>query len=1418
MRKRFTLLLVLTFIFSLLPVVGAYSNIGTSTEGFRVLRVPGNDAGAAVAINDNGWIALETSVWKGIGYPTDLQPALSAIDPGGGSLQVTDMSPAGEVVGGFRSVFQRSFSWIDGVGMQDIGLQRAVLTPTSIDRDGTIVLSLDGAIMAIGRPGSFTTFELPGMFPQAIDGGLAVGGGTWTSGGGFVELQGNGVGYDANASGTIAGRIVETGGISKAVYWPSKTAAPVNLGVLLGDTMSQATAINDSGWIVGWSSTSADPAVARRAFLWRPGIGMEDLGFFPGDSTADAFDINNAGVIVGTSGDKPVVWDVNGVFNIDYPPEVEPFGDVLGEDQSDIIGISAGNLLDRTIVISDFEGDPFTATWSGLPAGATWDGVSSLTWPTAPGDEGNYPVSLTVTQDSQPLNTITIDVTIVVSPPGPILAPIGDQNASVGQELTFTVTATPSAPGSILTFAMEAPTAMAATLDPVTGFFSWTPVAGDIGQHTVMVAVVEDFCPRSDPGCGTQRAFDTETFTITVTDVDQPPVLIPIVETINEFETLTISRSAFLSDPDTPINDITLTLEPGDDPVPPDALINGIFEWTPGETDGGRTFSFIMRAADTATPPNEVTAPITITVLETNEAPVIDLIPPQTIGVGQTLNLVVTATDADIPTDTLVFSLVESQGSIDPVIGAYTLTPNSTGTITISLLVTDGTVDAVADFTVTVTGGNSPPEPVQDSYTAVEDSPLFVETPGVLLNDRDAEGDQMIAVQVDPPLNGKLQLDETGGFRYDPDPNFNGTDFFTYYAYDGLASVTTEVRISVAPVNDDPVIEAIPDVEVLEGFTVELSPTFSDVDEDPLSSTWVGDIPPNASTDGGFVLTTTENQGGQTFNIEFVVTDGNGGEAREPVTITVVETNQPPSLVSLDKQEAFTGDDVLFDVDATDPDLPANALVYSLEGAPPGATIDPASGEFTWVNAMAGTFTFDIVVTDDGAPPLEDRMSMTIVVVDPANLPNDVSVELSVLSGDPDGDGIVDVGQPVTLRATVRETNLGAFNTEVAFLFPGDASLMAVFPDVCESFSIVGTGTVLSCAVGSVFGSVDLDVTVTLDDTRVYDIVAEVTTSNPETDTTNNTDGLSLEAQIRVFITELVGASDTLDVVPPLNLATILEAIGVTDLLDVVPPLNLATILEAIAVGDLTDVVPPLTLATILEAIGVIDSTDVVPPLSLATILENIAVTDSPDVIYDSDGNGIPDTTATAVDPFTGAIVDAVVPGTEILVTAGGFVPGSSVSANLFSDPIFLGETVADENGVVALVVTIPSNTPAGEHRIVLSGEWKNGGPFEVIFPIEVLGVCTITGTSGRDILIGTRGDDVICGFGGNDIIIGRGGDDRIFGGDGRDILLGGRGDDALYGENGNDILLGGRGNDYLDGGPGADLLIGGRGRDTKIQ
>jgi Ca2+-binding RTX toxin-like protein len=80
------------------------------------------------------------------------------------------------------------------------------------------------------------------------------------------------------------------------------------------------------------------------------------------------------------------------------------------------------------------------------------------------------------------------------------------------------------------------------------------------------------------------------------------------------------------------------------------------------------------------------------------------------------------------------------------------------------------------------------------------------------------------------------------------------------------------------------------------------------------------------------------------------------------------------------------------------------------------------------------------------------------------------------------------------------------------------------------------------------------------------------------------------------------------------------------------------------------------------------------------------------------------------------------------------------------------------------------------------------------------------TGTSGNDVLRGTRRNDVLSGLGGHD---------RLSGGDGNDVLRGGAGNDRLAGGRGRDILLGSPDNDRLFAADGQrDRIDGGAGFD----
>jgi VCBS repeat-containing protein len=114
------------------------------------------------------------------------------------------------------------------------------------------------------------------------------------------------------------------------------------------------------------------------------------------------------------------------------------------------------------------------------------------------------------------------------------------------------------------------------------------------------------------------------------------------------------------------------------------------------------------------------------------------------------------------------------------------------------------------EFTATGTAVNQAPTAQDDSdpaYTVDEDGTLNItaEAERVLSNDLDPDGDNLTAVNASDPAGGTVILDTNGSFTYTPDPDFNGTDTFTYQASDGQAlSNTATVTITVNPVNDDP--------------------------------------------------------------------------------------------------------------------------------------------------------------------------------------------------------------------------------------------------------------------------------------------------------------------------------------------------------------------------------------------------------------------------------------------------------------------------------------------------------------------------------------------------------------------------------------------------------------------------------------
>ncbi|HUT12347.1 MAG TPA: Ig-like domain-containing protein [Thermoguttaceae bacterium] len=137
----------------------------------------------------------------------------------------------------------------------------------------------------------------------------------------------------------------------------------------------------------------------------------------------------------------------------------------------------------------------------------------------------------------------------------------------------------------------------------------------------------------------------------------------------------------------------------------------------------------------------------------------------------------------------------------------------------------DGAANGVwneVTVTITVTGVNDDPQANDDSgYVTDEDTAVLIP---VIANDTDADYeddlddarkpndvDEVLSVKsVSDPPNGSVQISaDKLSVTYTPDPNYHGTDSFTYVMED-ITGTTSEatVTLTVDPVNDKPVANA----------------------------------------------------------------------------------------------------------------------------------------------------------------------------------------------------------------------------------------------------------------------------------------------------------------------------------------------------------------------------------------------------------------------------------------------------------------------------------------------------------------------------------------------------------------------------------------------------------------------------------
>ena len=507
---------------------------------------------------------------------------------------------------------------------------------------------------------------------------------------------------------------------------------------------------------------------------------------------------------------------------------------------------------------------------------------------------------------------------------------------------------------------------------------------------------------------GTPNLEDRETITVTVSEVNQAPVLGPIGDqTIDEGSLLSVAVSAF--DGDSPANLLTYSISaPSGMTVDPSS---GIITWTPTEVQGPGTYSVVVTVTDVGTPSESDATSFAVTVIEVNSPPVVNSPGDQTSSEGELVSLTVTASDPDLPANSLTFSTTGLPTGlvIDPASGTisgfvdYAADLGSPYSVTIT--VTDDGVPNLEDqatFTWTIID-NAGPFANADTYSVDEGDTLNVSAPGVLGNDSDPEGDPLSATVVSNPSRGSLTLDPDGSFSYVHTAEDGQDDTFIYRASDGAGgSSIAVVTIVVRPINDAPI--AADDFLELDEDTVGLIDVLandSDPDGDPISIVEVTQPSLGVArvTESGAVeyFPLLNFFGSESFT--YTVADDEGGTAVATVLVKVLPINDAP--VGVLDQVVFTNyQSKTVNVLDNDWDPDGDLLTVASITSSDFGSVTPLDGgaiRIVPADGWTGTASFAYTVIDpDG---LTDVVDVTVSLSEEAL---DASKELSERLGTPD--------------------------------------------------------------------------------------------------------------------------------------------------------------------------------------------------------------------------------------------------------------------------------------------------------------------------------------------------------------------------------------------------------------------------------
>lgn len=555
--------------------------------------------------------------------------------------------------------------------------------------------------------------------------------------------------------------------------------------------------------------------------------------------------------------------------------------------------------------------------------------------------------------------------------------------AVIGQPYTAQVSAL-DPDGSLLGYLLHtAPQGM--NLDPVTGVISWNPTANSPGLAEVVLQAYDTRGGRS-----------TQSFTIHVAGGNQKPVFAPLPDLIRGFEGQPLVININAADPE------SSSLLYWADRLPSGAWFDPIqrtFNWTPDFASSGTYENVTFIVSDGL---EQITQKTTFLIAPSNQKPT--LLPPieRTIIEGDAIRLQLQGSDPDGQKLSYFGNLLPSGSQLDPDTGIFTWTPTyfQAGVHEISFSVSDG--EQIATQTTQIPVLNANVAPIFDSlenWQVAEGQTIRFrafafdpDNPGFVPPERMANGQLTLLEGSEPSVtytvsnlpSGASFDPDTAIFSWTPDFASAGTYHVTFSATDngnGLAPKTSTITVPliVRDLNRAPEIAAISNQTLQRGDVLDLILTASDPDGHPitLTATGVGGFGlPEFTTliqlgDGKAKLHLAPGMGDRgDYPISLKATDSLNETDEFTFVVSVQSPNEAPQMGYIGNQVALVDTPLALTINVSD--LDGEALTFSTDGLPEGATLTPTNvygqAVLRWTPSATalGTHPITIRVTDQG--------------------------------------------------------------------------------------------------------------------------------------------------------------------------------------------------------------------------------------------------------------------------------------------------------------------------------------------------------------------------------------------------------------------------------------------------------------------